>query len=502
MNIKTIMNMNILNNFSISEKKNICYYIMGIMCYKFSLETMNACLSGIVLNRVKLNSGVMWADTQGVNIICQCIGTLLIGPFVKRFHAKSVLSISILSFAIIALTIPFLEYFSGGKIPAEQGSKNSLYWGSWNPLYIFVIFGGCGIFHGMIELMRRVIPADIVGGDIDKLKQLDASVHILYEIAGTTGAVLAYTWIGYFGWGYAFTILPIGFVLAFLSWYMITPRDEKVYEYEVYNDSIKNLTYYKYFSEICYSVFYSLYFGCKLLFTKRSLIWLIPTYTLPLVLHRYLENTFFAFYAKSQFKNSDYQTILVGGSNFGELLGALCVLLIGNRIKTPIPYLRLDAILLLFIWIFPYFSINSSDYLGSAWSLAPICSIISIGWAAGDVSLAAYIQSHLDKRNEKLYNKYTTPLGAIMSFLYILYLGLYYALNRLMAIVRDNSTDFKLLYILIGGVFFTTCSIIILISTFIPKGAFSINPELLDNTNTPRTPNLFIEDDNIEPLQL
>ena len=489
-------------SYNISEKKNIVFYIIGIMLYKFSLETMNACLSGIVLNRVKTNSGVMWADIQGLNLLGQCIGTLLIGPFVKRFHASSVLSISILSFGIIAASIPLLEAFTGGKIPQNFGSKNSLYWGTWNPVYIFPIFSTCGILHGMIELMRRVIPADIVGGDIDKLKQLDAIVHIFYEITGTIGAFSAYTWIGYFGWGYAFTLLPIGFCLSFLSWKMIIPRTIKTTEYDEYNKSIKDMTYIQYIGEICYSIGFSLYFGGNLLLTKRSLIWLIPTYTLPLILHRYLENTFFAFFAKSQLKNSDYQTILVGGSNFGELLGALSVLLISRQIKTPIPYLRLDAILLMVVWIFPYFNINSSNYIGSAWSLAPFCSLISLGWAAGDVSLAAYIQSHLDKNNKKLYNKYTTPLGAIMSFLYVLYLIVFYGINRGMSVVRDNSTDFKLLYILIGGVFFSVCSIVIFISTFIPKGSLAINPELLDNTNTPRTQNLFIEDINMEQLQV
>jgi hypothetical protein len=66
-----------------------------------------------------------------------------------------------------------------------------------------------GIFHGVVELMRRVIPADIVGGDSIKLKKMFSLVHIFYEITGTTGATLAHIWIGYFGWGYAFALLPM-----------------------------------------------------------------------------------------------------------------------------------------------------------------------------------------------------------------------------------------------------------------------------------------------------
>jgi hypothetical protein len=42
----------------------------------------------------------------------------------------------------------------------------------------------------MVELMRRVIPADIVGGDVIKLKRMDSMVHVFYEVAGTIGAML------------------------------------------------------------------------------------------------------------------------------------------------------------------------------------------------------------------------------------------------------------------------------------------------------------------------
>ena len=89
-----------LNNFSTLEKKNSYFYIFGIMVYKFSLETMNACISGIILNRVKINSGTLLADIQGMNLLFQCIGTLLIGPFIKRYHHSTVLSLSILSFGL------------------------------------------------------------------------------------------------------------------------------------------------------------------------------------------------------------------------------------------------------------------------------------------------------------------------------------------------------------------------------------------------------------------
>ena len=35
----------------------------------------------------------------------------------------------------------------------------------------------CGVVYGMVELIRRVIPRDIVGGHIQKLKKMDSLVR-------------------------------------------------------------------------------------------------------------------------------------------------------------------------------------------------------------------------------------------------------------------------------------------------------------------------------------
>jgi len=45
---------------------------------------------------------------------------------------------------------------------------------------------------------------------------------------------------------------------------------------------------------------------------------------------------------------------------------------------------------------------------------------ISFGWAAGDVSLAAYIQASLAREGEATTSGIST-LGAVMSFLYVTY---------------------------------------------------------------------------------
>lgn len=38
------------------------------------------------------------------------------------------------------------------------------------------IYAVCGIAYGMVELIRRIIPRDIVGGDVQKLRKMDSIV--------------------------------------------------------------------------------------------------------------------------------------------------------------------------------------------------------------------------------------------------------------------------------------------------------------------------------------
>jgi hypothetical protein len=222
--------------------------------------------------------------------------------------------------------------------------------------------------------------------------------------------------------------------------------------------------------------FHTFKVGAKLVCSQRALVWLLPAYTLPLLVHRYLENTVNALYAKNVLNNNDLQSILTGGSNLGELAGAAAVLLFARTIRTPIPFLRADAIAGLLIWALPYWPIGEDTYL-SAWTLTPIMAVISFGWASGDVSLAAYIQSRLHDYED--IDEQTSPLAAVMSFLYVTYLLGYQVSNVAMGAafseLRKNM-DVKVAFLYIGGVFMTVCGVITFISTFIPRGAFAWNP--------------------------
>jgi hypothetical protein len=130
-----------------------------------------------------------------------------------------------------------------------------------------------------------------------------------------------------------------------------------------------------------------------------------------------LENQIAPILAKQYLNTSAYSQIMVGGSNFGELLGALSVALFTNFAPTPIPWLRLDALLLQIVWVLPFFKVVPKD-VKSAWQLAGIFVPISFGWAAGDVSLAAYIQGTLARLEST--DEDVSVLGAVMAFVSIL----------------------------------------------------------------------------------
>lgn len=95
--------------------------------------------------------------------------------------------------------------------------------------------------------------------------------------------------------------------------------------------------------------------GASIIFSNRKFIWLPIGYSLALYGHRYLENGILPIIAEDIFHNPAYSRILVCGSNLGELVGALTVFLFGNMVPSPIPWLRLDACLLLLTWVLPFY---------------------------------------------------------------------------------------------------------------------------------------------------
>jgi hypothetical protein len=228
--------------------------------------------------------------------------------------------------------------------------------------------------------------------------------------------------------------------------------------------------------------FVSIYTGGRILFTSRKFIWLLPSYSLALYAYRYLENNIAPIIAQRYMGNSAWAQVMVGGSNFGELMGALFVFLFTNLVTTPIPWLRFNGCGLLIIWYLAFWH-PSVNNIKQAFVVAATMMPMSLGWAAGDVSLSAYIQAVLHRQEHE--RKDVSALVAVIAFLYSTYIITYSIASPVLGSYVDrvsaaNHGDVHCAVFHVGGVQFTVIACTVMLATFIPRGSFSLNPQILE----------------------
>lgn len=147
--------------------------------YKFGLEAFNGSIIAMATDRFTAqNTFTKLGLLQALNQAFQCVGAILIAPLVKMYPIRSVLTVAIFVFGILSALVMIIDGATGGQIRAPgQGPT----FGSWTPDVLFPIYCAAGIVYGNVELIRRILPKDIVGGDIEKLRRMDAMVHVFYE---------------------------------------------------------------------------------------------------------------------------------------------------------------------------------------------------------------------------------------------------------------------------------------------------------------------------------
>lgn len=304
--------------FTPVEKRNIAIYIVGIMLYKFGLEAFNGSIVALATNKYDYEAWL--TDTTpktfervglltGLNQAFQCVGSILIAPLIKRWPTKLVLSCAVLTFGLMTAILLIVDAGTGGRLKpdgwADTHDEDDFgYYGNYGANGIIPIYCVSGIAYGMVELIRRVIPRDIVGGDVQKLRRMDAVVHIFYEIAGTGGAFCtALALIPALGNNYSFIITPILFTAASCVWFFIdnlnysSPLQEKGSNYLV----AVGMAFYLFFQ--------SIWTGFKIIFTSRKFIWLLPGYSFALYGHRFLENGIAPAVARRYLGNSAWSQI-------------------------------------------------------------------------------------------------------------------------------------------------------------------------------------------------
>ncbi|KAJ3187888.1 hypothetical protein HDU85_006281 [Gaertneriomyces sp. JEL0708] len=443
--------------FTREEKRNIIFYVVGIMCYKFALESYTGTISSLALDRFP-DGQVFFYKGFLDERPCRC-----------HFRIRPISSLGMI-----------IEGVTGGKPP--RGDQKAIV-GAWDARIIIPIFVCAGFSHGTVELIRRVIPRDIVGGDVVKLKRMDATVHIFYEVAGTSGAFFS-AWIQLtLGKAFAPVVTPFLFAIAAVAWSGIRVKMEETREKALETiDASESVNGFRAVGDAFVSFGFSIYKGGQIIFSDRKFAWLILGYSLPLFLHRYLEQGLAQNFAKLILKEPAYGQIMVGGSNFGELIGAAFVLAFTTLIKTPLPWLRLDALTLTIGWVLWKADPSQVGALTMAWILAAVFVGVSAGWAAGDVSLTAFIQSNLSRHRNN--DARVSSLGAVMGFLYVTYIVIFAIMNPVLGRWLDRLHTTRGVegdreyFFWVGGVMFTVCGAVIMAATFVPKGSFAFNPDL------------------------
>lgn len=476
-------------SYTAVERRNIGIYIAGIMFYKLGLEFFNGSITTLATDRFKAaNTFTKLGAAQGLNQAAQCVGAILIAPLVKKWPTRSVLSVGIVLFAFMTALLLIIDAATGGQF--KDLKANKVRYGDWPANLIFLVWTVSGICYGMVELIRRVIPADIVGGDVAKLRRMDSVVHVFYEIAGTAGAFASSSAISRWGNNYSFFLTPVFFSVAGGVWLFISIlnfKDSAGLAEELDAQGLANVDSSKrptnnFFVNVGRGFLgfgESIWVGGKLILTNRYFIWLLPAYSVALYLHRFLENSLAPAFARRVLDVSAWSQIIVGGSNFGELLGALAVFLLTDLVPTPLPWLRFDALALNIVWILPSFAKVATNDVSWAWKVSGCFIPISMGWAAGDVSLAAYIQSSLSE--SQFQHAHVSALGAVMAFLYATYIVLNAVMSTVLGKVidRDLVAHDNIIRSLrtVGGVHFTVASVVIILATLIPRNGFSLNPK-------------------------
>ena len=478
------------SSFSAAEKRNILIYILGLVLYKFGLEAFNGCILTLATNRYDHDAyrershprtfervGLLLALNQAL----QCLGAILIAPLIKHFPVRTVLSSAIVVFAALTGILIVLDSATGGQMKPKgfnaTGRHAFSYYGSYSTHWILVIFSLTGLAYGMVESINRVIPRDLVGGQIQKLQKMDALIHLFYAISGAVGAfVTGLVLIPHLGNNNAFIITPILFTAAGMTWSLIGVLRKKQRRPVTTSTKTKgNLL------RVFLSFGQSVYIGGKIVCSQRRFLWLFPCYSLSLYAHRYLEDGVAPQVARRYLGNAAWSEIIIGGSNFGELLGSIFLFLFSNSIQTPLPWLRLSAVSLMILWYLPFYS-PSSKGIGHAWIIGATLIPVSLTWAISDISLSAYIQSTMTRLESSHEN--VSVLGSVMAFLYCSYIILYAIANPLIGkyvdrVYKSRGSIRPALFNTVG-IQMTLILIIIAVSTLIPKNALQCNPEFIE----------------------
>ena len=215
------------------------------MLYKLSFEIWTGSLTTIALARfhhdgednVDENTPVgMLGALQSLNLVFQCLGTVVVAWGLRLgWGTKGILIWTVLAGVLISGGLLGLDTGTGGRWKGHEVHGKEVY-GNWDARILVFVFALAGVVAGGVELVRKVMPRVVLGDEAEeseggeggkkeavvrmgnKLRRMDAMVHIFYELAGTAGAFLSAYLDLRLGSNFAVVVVPGGWLLACVVW--------------------------------------------------------------------------------------------------------------------------------------------------------------------------------------------------------------------------------------------------------------------------------------------
>lgn len=103
--------------FSDDEARNVLFYVLGIMLYKFGLEAYLGSVAVTAADGFSATTAfALLGALQGANQAAQCVGSILVAPLVAKAATNRVQAASVWGLGLMSITLIALEAATGGTL--------------------------------------------------------------------------------------------------------------------------------------------------------------------------------------------------------------------------------------------------------------------------------------------------------------------------------------------------------------------------------------------------
>ena len=508
--------------FSSLQRWQATFLIIGIFCYKYAWES--ASVLPFTINKFDLEAKKTKTNPRTfaqlgclilLSIFFAILGSSLVAPLVKRWRLRTVLVLCAFLKTILSAAMLVLEAATGGTLkPANwhvtHKADDHGFYGTYSPYALIPLFAFSGLFSGAIWTLTRTAPRQIVGGDPWKLQTLNAVIMIFFEIAAIAGALCsALIFIPRFGENFPI-LMPVFAALAAVAWCFLkglpspgqglsgseaTKEEDSTPKQTPPSPSSNRKR-----AASDFFPFKSIWRGARILCQSRDSAWLLLGFPLVQYSHACLEGTVAPAVAKRVLGDANYVQIIIAGSNIGELLGAFAAMFLQRHMPTPIPWVRLSVLANLLVWLFPVWY-PPAHRTWSAWQAALVFLPMGAAWSAAAVSMFSYLQAlfpddaveggegEAEGQGERGGKRSLPPLSCVLSALFAVEIVIVGLANPLLGSYIDHVYGamggpkggvVQPAFWYLGGAQYTIMTVLVLVSTLVPKGALQLNPKLPD----------------------